>query len=122
MNEKRLDKMQKRINSETGKPFKHSGYTQFAGAINDTPAIILPNIMEVVAKRLVSFDGKFPSNYVKTIGQVVKVRLSSQMFYDVVNPLNEQEERRITIDIVNENGKVIGWELAEIFFDRGINQ
>lgn len=78
--------------------------------------------MEVVAKRLVTIDGKFPANYVKQIGQVVKVRLSSQMYYTVINPLNEQKEKRITIDIVDENGKVIGWELTEMFFMNGVNQ
>jgi hypothetical protein len=111
----------KRINDLTGNPLKFAGVTQFAGAKVDAP-IIGKDVITVHVKRLKSIDGAIGANYVTRIGQQVKVRLSSQMIYDVIDKEKGINRKTATIDIVDENGRRIGWEVAEMFFSEGTNK
>jgi len=76
-------------------------------------------IATLTVKSLVSKDGKFIFPHITHIGQTVRVKLSSLYQYDIINPLNGIKEAKITIEQVDENGKIIpnGWLMIECLFD-----
>jgi hypothetical protein len=72
------------------------------------------NVVYKKVIRLTSRDGKFPCPHVKYIGQLIRVDLTTMCQYDVINPLNGQTEKKVTIELVNESGAKTGvWTLIE---------
>ena len=69
-------------------------------------------------KRLITKDGKFPCPNVTHIGQELRTLPETLTQYDVINPLNNQIEKKVCMNLADENGKDTGqWILIECLFD-----
>lgn len=91
--------------------------------LEDLPQIITntsekkDDIQIVTVKRLFTRDGFFPAHFKKPIGAEMRIKISSICIGIVINPANNAEVKKATVDVVDENGAFIDWEFVDIVTD-----
>lgn len=96
----------------------YSKLNELPQVTNNSGGVTKDDVIIKTVKRLFTRNGVFPAHLKNLfIGQELRVKLSSMAIGQVINVLNNQSVEMATIDVVDENGKLIDWEFIDIIMD-----